>query len=243
MLKLSSVYTSYGSVPVLKDVTMEIPPGEITCLLGSNGAGKTTTIRAILGLIHPTAGEITFQGKLITGLPTEKIVKQGIAVVPEGRRIFPKMTVYENLLIGACNIHDKAVIKAEQEKVFARFPLLAERMNQNAGTLSGGEQQMLAIGRALMGKPQIMLLDEPSLGLSPLLVGQIFSTLTEINREGMTILLIEQNGFKALAVSNRAYLLQKGRIVMASTDANPETKQRIRDIYLRGRNKGVKDDA
>jgi branched-chain amino acid transport system ATP-binding protein len=238
MLKLSSVSTSYGAIPILKELTLEVPQGSITCLLGSNGAGKTTTIRTILGLVQPLSGDVLFGGSRINGLPTDEIVKRGIAVVPEGRRVFPKMTVEDNLLVGACNSKDKTRIQTNMDKMYAMFPRLAERRRQNAGTMSGGEQQMLAIGRALMSEPRLLLLDEPSLGLAPLVVSDIFHTIGQISRQGTTVLLIEQNGYKALDMADRAYLLQKGRIVAECTENHPETKETIKAIYLKQHNRG-----
>ncbi|WP_094607343.1 High-affinity branched-chain amino acid transport ATP-binding protein LivF [Sporomusa silvacetica DSM 10669] len=233
MLTINMVSTAYGSIPVLKDVSLKVPRGSITCLLGSNGAGKTTMIKTILGLVPALTGEIVFGGKKINGLSTEDIVKSGIAVVPEGRRVFPKMTVWENLQIGACNIKDKAQVRSSLDKVFTLFPRLAERSSQNAGTMSGGEQQMVAMGRAMMSQPQIMLMDEPSLGLAPLMVNEIFRTIDEISKEGTTVLLIEQNGFKAIQMSHHAYLLQKGRIILESTESDPASKEKIKEVYLK----------
>ena len=232
MLTLEAVSTFYGSVPVLKNVNITVPQGSITCLLGSNGAGKTTTINTILGFVKPAAGKVLFGGEEIGGHPTGEIVRRGIGVVPEGRRVFPKMTVEENLLVGACGIKGFARIRHNLERAYALFPRLAERRRQNAGTMSGGEQQMLAISRALMKDPQILLLDEPSLGLAPLVVTSIFQTIAAINKEGTTILLIEQNGFKALAMAERAYLLQKGSIIAACTENTPQAKQQLKAVYL-----------
>ena len=238
MLKLANVSTAYGAIPVLKELNLEVPQGSITCILGSNGAGKTTAIRTVLGLVKPLGGEVLFCGKRINGLATDEVIKLGIGVVPEGRRIFPKMTVKDNLLVGACNIKDKQAVSANIDKMYAMFPRLAERRKQNAGTMSGGEQQMLAIGRALMSEPKLLLLDEPSLGLAPLIVNDIFQTISQINREGTTILLIEQNGYKALAMSDRAYLLQKGRITAACTENTQEAKESLKAAYLRQYNRG-----
>jgi branched-chain amino acid transport system ATP-binding protein len=232
MLNLVKVFTSYGSVPVLKDVSLEVPDGEIVCLLGSNGAGKSTTINTILGFIKPNSGNVLFRDEDISGKSTESIVKRGIGIVPEGRRVFPKMTVEENLLVGACACKDKSRIKENIEKAYTMFPRLRERKAQNAGTMSGGEQQMLAISRALMGEPKILLLDEPSLGLAPLVVNDIFKTIKQLNKEGMTILLIEQNGTKALEMAHRGYLMQKGELIASCTDNTAESKAKLMEIYL-----------
>lgn len=232
MLKLINVSTFYGSVPVLRDVNIHVPKGSITCLLGSNGAGKTTTINTILGFVRPAAGEVFFKENYVANASSEDIIKMGIAVVPEGRRVFPKMTVEENLLVGAATDKDKARIKRNIERAYTMFPRLGERRNQNAGTMSGGEQQMLAVSRALMSNPEIILLDEPSLGLAPLVVNYIFDTIKAINEGGTTILLIEQNGFKALQLADRAYLLQKGEIVAECTENTPEAKEKFKEIYM-----------
>lgn len=232
MLNLLNVFTTYGSVPVLKNVTLEVPAGQITCLLGSNGAGKSTTINTILGFVKPKSGRVFFRDKDISGKSTESIVRSGVGVVPEGRRIFPKMTVEENLLVGACSCRDKTRIKENIAKAYAMFPRLAERRTQNAGTMSGGEQQMLAISRALMGEPEILLLDEPSLGLAPLVVNDIFNTIKQLNKEGMTILLIEQNGVKALEMADRGYLMQKGELIASCTENTSEAKAKLMTIYI-----------
>lgn len=233
MLKLLDVFTSYGSVPVLKNVSLEVSEGSITCLLGSNGAGKSTTINTILGFVKPKAGRVLFCGEDISGKPTEAIIHRGIGVVPEGRRVFPKMTVEENLLVGACACKDRKRIAQNIERAYSLFPRLAERRMQNAGTMSGGEQQMLAISRALMSEPKILLLDEPSLGLAPLVVNDIFNTIEQLNKEGTTILLIEQNGFKALAMANRGYLMQKGEIIARCIEDTQEAKDKLKAIYLK----------
>lgn len=232
MLKLENVSTFYGSVPVLRNVNIEVPKGSITCLLGSNGAGKTTTIKTILGIVVPTSGQVIFNGQCINNFSTEKIVHMGVGVSPEGRRVFPKMTVEDNLYVGACCNPDKASIKRNLERAYTLFPRLAERRWQMAGTMSGGEQQMLAISRTLMSNPEIVLLDEPSLGLAPLVVNDIFSTIKEINKEGTTVLLIEQNGFKALAMADKAYLLQKGEIIASCSNDDPGSKERLKNSYL-----------
>ncbi len=236
MLNLINVNTFYGNVPVLKNINITVPKGSLTCLLGSNGAGKTTTINTILGFVVPASGDIVYKGRTINGMATANVVKSGIAVVPEGRRVFPKMTVEENLLVGACTLKDASHLKQNIEKAYTLFPRLGERRNQNAGTMSGGEQQMLAISRALMSEPEILLLDEPSLGLAPLVVSDIFATIKKINSTGVTVLLIEQNGFKALTMADRAYLLQKGQIIASCTDNSAQSKEALIDIYL-GRNR------
>lgn len=233
MLKLNNVFTVYGSVPVLKNFSIDVPEGSITCLLGSNGAGKSTTINTILGFVKPKSGNVIFCGEDITGKSTESIVHKGIGIVPEGRRVFPKMTVEENLLVGACACKDKSKIAQNIERAYTLFPRLAERRTQNAGTMSGGEQQMLAISRALMGEPKILLLDEPSLGLAPLVVNSIFETIAQLNKEGTTVLLIEQNGFKALAMADRGYLMQKGEIIASCTENTEDAKDKLKDVYLK----------
>lgn len=233
MINLINVSTAYDTVPVLKNVNLSVPDGSITCLLGSNGAGKSTTINTILGFVKPLSGQVLFQDTVISGQPTTAIVRMGIAVVPEGRRIFPKMTVEENLLVGACACPEKFRIPANLEYIYGLFPRLKERRKQNAGTMSGGEQQMLALGRALMSDPKILLLDEPSLGLAPLVVNEIFNTIKYLQKQqGKTILLIEQNGFKALSIANRGYLMQKGVITASCTEDTPEAKKQLIEAYL-----------
>lgn len=236
MLFLEDVSTFYGNVPVLKNVNIHVPKGQITCLLGSNGAGKTTTINTILGFVVPKQGSVIFNDQKINGLSTEKIVHMGIGVVPEGRRVFPKMTVEDNLLVGACCNPDKKSIARNLERAYTMFPRLAERRWQNAGTMSGGEQQMLAISRALMSNPKIILMDEPSLGLAPLVVNDIFATIKKINQDGTTVLLIEQNGFKALAMADNAYLLQKGQIIASCSASVPGSKEELKNTYLLAHN-------
>lgn len=236
MLFLEDVSTFYGNVPVLKNVNIHVPKGQITCLLGSNGAGKTTTINTILGFVVPTQGSVIFNDQKINGFSTEKIVHMGIGVVPEGRRVFPKMTVEDNLLVGACCNPDKKSIAQNLERAYTMFPRLAERRWQNAGTMSGGEQQMLAISRALMSNPEIILMDEPSLGLAPLVVNDIFATIKKINQDGTTVLLIEQNGFKALAMADNAYLLQKGQIIASCSASVPGSKEELKNTYLLAHN-------
>lgn len=230
MLKLSKVHTHYGKIEALKGLSLEVKQGEIVSLIGSNGAGKSTTLMAISGIIKPTKGQIEFEGKRIDSLSPDAVVRLGISHVPEGRRIFPRLTVKENLLLGAYLRKDN--IEDELEKIYGIFPILKERLNQSGGTLSGGEQQMLAIGRALMGKPRLLLLDEPSLGLAPIFVNKIFEVIREINREGVTVLLIEQNAHLALQVSQRGYILETGRIVHHDESHRLLKDEKVREAYL-----------
>ncbi|EAX46983.1 ABC transporter related [Thermosinus carboxydivorans Nor1] len=234
MLKLDNISVYYGAIHALKGISVEVKEGEIVTLIGANGAGKSTTLRTISGLLKPRAGQILFEGKNIAGLPAQDIVKMGISQVPEGRRIFANMTVLENLELGAYTRKDSAGIAADLEKVFARFPRLAERRSQIAGTLSGGEQQMLAIGRALMSRPRLLLLDEPSMGLAPLLVKEIFAIIKEINASGTTILLVEQNAHMALSIAHQAYVLETGRITLAGKAADLAQSEAVRKAYLGG---------
>ncbi|MCI0424771.1 MAG: ABC transporter ATP-binding protein [Actinobacteria bacterium] len=226
VLSLSNVVSGYGASEVLQGVTIEVRPGETVCLLGSNAAGKTTTLRTILGLVRVRSGEVVFNGERIDGLKTPAIVAKGITMVPENRRLFAKMSVRENLEIGANLRTDKAAILKDIEGVFEMFPRLSERAKQRAGTLSGGEQQMLAIGRALMADPAVLLMDEPSMGLAPILVEQVFEKIQEISGRGVTIFLVEQNANLALSIADRAYVIQTGRIVLQDTAeallANPD---------------------
>ena len=216
MLKVESIDVAYGEIRALKSVGLEVGRGEIVTLLGNNGAGKTTTLKTISGLLHPTQGSITLEDESLVGVPPHAIVARGVAHVPEGRRIFNRLSVRENLMMGAY-LRSDGKITADLDRVFALFPRLAERIAQVAGTLSGGEQQMLAIGRALMASPRLLLLDEPSMGLAPVLVEQIFDTITDINRQGMTILLVEQNAAMALSIAHRGYVLETGSIALAGT--------------------------
>jgi branched-chain amino acid transport system ATP-binding protein len=217
---------------MLRQVSVELREGEIACLLGPNGAGKTTLIRTILGIVRPVEGEIRFRGERIDGLKTNRIVGRGIGVVPEGRRVFPKMTVQENLRMGAYAEWGGREVAGRMAEIFQTFPRLGERRGQPAGTLSGGEQAMLAIGRALMGRPRLLLLDEPSLGLSPLLVEQIFELIGAINRQGTTVFLVEQNARKSLALAHRGYVIQKGEIVGAGTARELRDSDVVRHAYL-----------
>lgn len=236
MLKIKDVSASYGNVPALRHISIDVPKGNITCLLGSNGAGKTTTINTILGIVKTQAGDIEFDGEKINSCSTENIVHRGISVCPEGRRVFPKMTVEENLLVGACCNPDKKSIAKNLDRAYTLFPRLAERRWQNAGTMSGGEQQMLAISRALMSNPEMILLDEPSLGLAPIVVNEIFSTIQVIKDEGITVFLVEQNGFKALAMADNAYLLQKGQIIASCSKEEPGSKEKMKQVYMTMKN-------
>jgi branched-chain amino acid transport system ATP-binding protein len=234
MLKLEGVSTEYGGVPMLRNVSMEIEKGELVCLLGSNGAGKTTTMKSILRLIPLVGGMIFFEEKSLQEWKTHQVVDAGISVVPEGRRLFPKMTVLENLKVGAFSEMNKEEVAKRLDAVFKLFPRLKERLQQLAGTLSGGEQGMVAIGRGMMGKPKILLLDEPSLGLSPILVEEFIKTIRKINEEGTTILLIEQNAQKALSIASKGYVLQKGEIVMKGNRNELFQSDVIQKAYLRG---------
>jgi branched-chain amino acid transport system ATP-binding protein len=234
MLKLTSVVAHYGAVPALHGVDLHVGQGEIVCLLGGNAAGKTTTMKTIVGLVKASYGAILFEGDAITRLPTRSIVARGIALVPEARRIFGRMTVWENLMLGAHlrRSEPQAVIKQDVDRVYSLFPRLSERTTQYAGTMSGGEQQMLAMGRALMARPRLLLMDEPSMGLSPAFVDQVFDIIQEINRQGTTILLVEQNATVALSIANRGYVLQSGRIVAADTAAALLSADDVRRAYL-----------
>ncbi len=233
MLTISNLHVHYGAIRALGGVSLEVNQGEIVTMIGANGAGKSTTIRAVSGFVRPTQGEIAFEGKPIHTMPPHEIVILGIGQAPEGRRVFSNMTVRENLELGAYTRHKlKAENKSDMERVFTLFPRLLERENQSAGTLSGGEQQMLAIGRALMARPRLLLLDEPSLGLAPFLVKSIFEIIKEINREGVTILLVEQNANQALKIANRGYVLESGNVVLADTAANLLKNDEVRKAYL-----------
>ena len=232
MLKINDMNVYYGAIHALKGISLEINEGEIVTLIGANGAGKSTTLRTISGLLKPKTGTIEFEGKNIAGMPAQNIVKAGISQVPEGRRVFAEMTVMENLELGAFIRKDKAGIAKDLKMVFERFPRLEERVNQQAGTLSGGEQQMLAMGRALMSKPKIILMDEPSMGLSPLLVKEIFAIIREVNKQGITILLVEQNAKMALAISDRAYVLETGTITLSGDAQELLNDTRVKKAYL-----------
>jgi len=233
LLRLEDVHVYYGHVHALKGITLEVAPGEIVTLIGANGAGKSTTLRAISGLVPVRSGQILFDGEPLNGVAAHKIVHRGIAHAPEGRQIFSTLTVDENLALGAYVLGgNRAAIERNRERVFALFPRLAERRQQLGGTLSGGEQQMLTIGRALMANPRLLLLDEPSLGLAPLLVRLIFDTIREINAQGVTVLLVEQNARAALKIAHRAYVLETGKIALAGSAAALLADERVRKAYL-----------
>ena len=232
LLKVTDLEVSYGGIDALRGISFDVEEGEIVTLIGANGAGKSTTLRTICGLVRPSAGRIVYDGRDITSQSTQRIVSEGIALVPEGRRVFDNLTVKENLLIGAYLRKDKESIQADVDHVYELFPRLKEREWQSAGTLSGGEQQMLAVGRAMMTRPRILMMDEPSLGLAPLIVKDIFSIIRALNETGMTILLIEQNANAALRCAHHAYVLETGRITMSGTGASLLADQRVQDAYL-----------
>lgn len=234
LLEVKDLQVYYGVIQALKGISFEVNEGEIVTLIGANGAGKTTTMQSIIGLIPTRGGSVVFDGQDITKTPCHKIVHLGMAQVPEGRRIFQELTVYENLLMGGFSQKDKAQIKADIEKIYERFPRLSERRNQIAGTLSGGEQQMLAMGRAMMSHPKLLLLDEPSMGLSPLLVDQVFELIKDFRNDGTTVLLVEQNAGKSLAISDRAYVLELGEIVLSGTGAELAASEEVKKAYLGG---------
>jgi branched-chain amino acid transport system ATP-binding protein len=232
MLEIKDLHTYYGNIHAIKGLSLKVEQGEIVTLIGSNGAGKTTTLRTIQGLIRPRQGEILFEGNSLNSLSAQAIVRLGISQSPEGRLIFPRMTVQENLEMGAFSRRDTLGIKSDTERVLHLFPRLRERINQKGGTLSGGEQQMLAIGRAMMARPRLLLLDEPSMGLAPMLVTQIFAIVRDINEQGTTILLVEQNARMALTVAHRGYVLQTGQIVLAGSAKDLQTNETVRQAYL-----------
>jgi branched-chain amino acid transport system ATP-binding protein len=232
ILELKDVHTYYGSIQALKGISIDVREGEIVTMLGANGAGKSTTLRSINGLNHPRRGRIAFEGEDITSTPPHQIVRRGIAQSPEGRKLFPRMSVLENLEMGAFQRSDRAGIKEDIERVFTLFPRLSERKTQKAGTLSGGEQQMCAIGRALMARPKLLMLDEPSMGLAPIFVERVFETIVEINKQGTPILLVEQNALMALEIANRGYVMETGKIVLADDAKALRQNEQVRKTYL-----------
>lgn len=232
VLELRNVDTHYGPIQILRDVNVTVYPGEIVCLLGGNASGKTTTLKTILGYVKPSNGSVLLDGQKISGLPTQQVVERGISMVPENRRLFKRMTVRENLEIGAYLRSDREGIEEDMEYIFKLFPRTKERLNQRAGTLSGGEQQMVAVGRALMARPKVLLMDEPSMGLAPILVEQNFEIIERINKEGTTVFVVEQNANMALSIADRGYVLQTGRIVLADTAENLRHDETMRKAYL-----------
>ena len=234
MLEVKDLHVYYGVIQALKGISFEVNQGEVIALIGANGAGKTTTLQTLTGLLSAKEGSVVFEGKDITRVPAHKIVEMGIAHVPEGRRVFSDLSVYENLIMGAYTRKDKAEIQESLAGVYKRFPRLEERKGQRAGTLSGGEQQMLAMGRALMAKPKLLLLDEPSMGLAPILVKEIFNIIEEINKAGTTVLLVEQNAKMALSIAHRAYVLETGKVVMSGTGEELAKSSDVQKAYLGG---------
>jgi branched-chain amino acid transport system ATP-binding protein len=232
MLKINDLNVFFGGIHALKGISFDVPKGKIITLIGANGAGKSTTLRSICGLIKPRGGKIKFDNKEITNIPTDKIVKKGIALIPEGRKIFPNLTVQENLSLGAFARTDKNETAKDLEWIYELFPRVKERLWQKGGTLSGGEQQMLAVARGLMSRPKLLMLDEPSLGLAPLLVKEIFDIIKRIHREGMTVLLVEQNAFAALKIADYAYVLETGKVVLQGTGEELLQDERVKKAYL-----------
>jgi branched-chain amino acid transport system ATP-binding protein len=232
VLRVEDVHTFYGSIEALKGISLDVHEGEIVTLIGANGAGKSTTLRSINGLNHPRNGKIFFQGTDVTSMPPHQIVKRGISQSPEGRKLFPRMSVTENLEMGAFQRTDRSEIKEDMDRVFSLFPRLAERHTQKAGTMSGGEQQMLAIGRALMARPKLLLLDEPSMGLAPIFVEKIFEIVKEINDQGTPILLVEQNALMALDTADRGYVMETGTIALADDAKRLQENEQVRKTYL-----------
>lgn len=232
MLTIENLSVHYGGIHALQGISLEVPAGKIVTLIGANGAGKSTTLNTIIGLVKSSSGSVMFEGKNILGQPTKSLVEQGLVLVPEGRRIFPNLTVQENLTLGAYARTDAESIEQDRERVFSLFPRLKERIKQKAGTLSGGEQQMLAVGRALMSKPKVLMMDEPSLGLAPIIVGMIFDIIKEINSSGVTVLLVEQNAKAALEAADLAYVLETGRITLSGTGKELLADDGVRKAYL-----------
>jgi branched-chain amino acid transport system ATP-binding protein len=234
LLEAKNLEVVYGEIRAVKGVQLEVEQGELVCLIGANGAGKTTTLKALAGMLTPAGGEIRFEGSRIDGLPSHELVRRGIALVPEGRGIFGRLTVEENLKLGAYARRDGSAIRSDQDRVYGLFPRLAERRGQAAGTLSGGEQQMLAIGRALMSRPRLLLLDEPSMGLAPILVQRIFEIVVQIATQGVTLLLVEQNAKRALEISRRAYVMESGRVTLAGASRELLNDPQVQACYLGG---------
>lgn len=232
LLEVKDLQVNYGVIRAIKGISFEVNEGEIVSLIGANGAGKTTTMQSIMGLIPIKGGTVTYDGKVINKVPGHKLVSMGMSQVPEGRRVFQELTVYENLIMGAYTRKDKKQIKNDVEDIYTRFPRLGERRNQIAGTLSGGEQQMLAMGRAMMSHPKLIMLDEPSMGLSPLLVDQVFDIIKDFHKQGMTVLLVEQNAKKALSISDRAYVLETGDITMSGAGEELLSNESVKKAYL-----------
>jgi branched-chain amino acid transport system ATP-binding protein len=232
VLEVRDLVVAYGKVQAVKGISFSVEQGQIATLIGTNGAGKTTTLRTVSGLLTPQTGEISFQGERIVGVPAHQIVERGLAHAPEGRRIFPRMSVEENLLLGAYSRRDAAEVRVDLARVFDLFPILAERRRQSAGTFSGGEQQMLAIGRAMMSRPKLLMLDEPSMGLSPMMMQRIMATIRELKAQGTTILLVEQNAQAALELADYGYVLEVGRIALADTGRNLLGNEKVRKAYL-----------
>jgi branched-chain amino acid transport system ATP-binding protein len=232
VLELDDVSTHYGLVSVLRGVNVRIFPGEIVCLLGGNASGKTTTLRTILGIVKPTTGQVRLDGEDVTGLPTKAVVAKGVSMVPENRRLFGQMTVRENLELGAYQRHDRDAVRTDMDRMFTIFPRVKERLVQKAGTLSGGEQQMVAMARALMARPKVLLMDEPSMGLAPVLVEQNFEIIKQINEAGTTVFVVEQNANMALSIADRGYVLQTGHIVLSDTAENLLHNPQMREAYL-----------
>ena len=234
LLEVNNLEVFYGVIQAIKGISFKVEEGELVTLIGANGAGKTTTMQSVMGLIHAKSGDIIYDGQRINNVPSHKIVHLGMTQVPEGRRVFAELTVYENLLMGAFIQKDKALVRDDMEKVFELFPRLKERRNQVAGTLSGGEQQMLAMGRAIMSRPKLLMLDEPSMGLSPLLVDLVFDIIKQLHENGTTILLVEQNAGKALNISDRAYVLENGKITLEGTGKELAESDSVKKAYLGG---------
>jgi branched-chain amino acid transport system ATP-binding protein len=232
MLKIQGLSAHYGGIHALQGISLEVPPGSIVSLVGANGAGKSTTLKSIVGLVKASAGSVTWNGEELRGRPTKDIVSRGVCLVPEGRRVFPNLTVDENLTLGAYSRNDKAAIRGDRAKVFDLFPRLAERAKQRAGTLSGGEQQMLAVGRALMTRPKILMMDEPSLGLAPLIVKMIFDIVRAVNKEGVAVLLVEQNAKAALEIADYGYVLETGRLTLHGPGRQLLEDEAVKKAYL-----------